>query len=266
MDIQNKQSVRTILLFILVCWLCSGARAADLRLVADRSVVPVGGEFRVAVVTGSVSEVLGTDLSLSVSPDHASVLDILVGRMGEFQWIRKSFETQRHIGVTGFMMDASWGTLDWSADDTLAVFVMERQDAAAFSVGLRGESPILLDGNRSVIPCEVQPLELAVVTHTDQVHERTRDKTLSVSIYPNPFNASVCFRIHQDARQGPGVITVFDLRGRALWQMNWLSPEGDCRLVWDGRDRNGRLLPSGVYCYRVQVHDLTMDGKCVIVR
>ncbi|HPF35948.1 MAG TPA: hypothetical protein PLH84_11040 [Candidatus Krumholzibacteria bacterium] len=73
---------------------------------------------------------------------------------------------------------------------------------------------------------------------------------------PNPFNPRTEFRF---ALGGPARarIEIHDLRGRRLWTSAEQALEGGRRsLAWDGRDAEGRDLPSGAYLYR-----LVLDGR-----
>jgi len=76
-----------------------------------------------------------------------------------------------------------------------------------------------------------------------------------LSNYPNPFHSSTRFRyvLQQPARTR---LIVYDLLGRQVVELT--NPKGaaaEGSLVWNRRDRDGRLLPAGVYFYRLLVED-----------
>lgn len=58
-------------------------------------------------------------------------------------------------------------------------------------------------------------------------------------------------------------LTVYDIVGRRLVTIS--GPAGS-RLVWDGREKGGALLPSGIYPYRLTVGNQQKAGRVVLVR
>ena len=49
-------------------------------------------------------------------------------------------------------------------------------------------------------------------------------------------------------------------------RMSLLSPAGPHRIVWDGRDRRGKTLSSGIYFYRLNNGEKTITRKGVLLR
>lgn len=75
----------------------------------------------------------------------------------------------------------------------------------------------------------------------------------------SPFNPSTTI---QFALPEPGRVrlALYDLRGRqirTLLQGEWTP--GLHSIVWDGCDDFGRLLPSGVYFYRIEIQPLDQE-------
>ncbi len=69
--------------------------------------------------------------------------------------------------------------------------------------------------------------------------------------YPNPFNpyATIKYALKDDVR---ATLKVYDLLGREVRVLvNEHQPAAYHSVVWDGRDRSGRPLPSGVYIARL---------------
>ena len=83
---------------------------------------------------------------------------------------------------------------------------------------------------------------------------------------PNPFNpqTSIFFEIGGN-REVPAVVDVYDLRGRAVRRLfaGPLAP-GPQSLAWNGRDDDGRGLPSGVYFARVLAQDEVATVKMTL--
>lgn len=66
-------------------------------------------------------------------------------------------------------------------------------------------------------------------------------------VYPNPFNPSTTVEFSVP-KQGPVAVRVYDLQGRQVSTLTDESlPAGIYRVKWDGRDRHGRGVASGIY-------------------
>lgn len=84
-------------------------------------------------------------------------------------------------------------------------------------------------------------------------------------VYPNPFNPSLgefttlAFRYPQDVM---AKLYIFDLSGQLIYRENILTtnraPDGFCRVSWDGRDNNGKVVDNGVYLIQV-----VYEGKVI---
>jgi hypothetical protein len=69
--------------------------------------------------------------------------------------------------------------------------------------------------------------------------------------YPNPFNPHTTIR-YSLARSERVQLRVFDVRGRLVTTLrDGSEPAGERRVEWDGRDREGQPVASGVYIYRL---------------
>jgi len=83
----------------------------------------------------------------------------------------------------------------------------------------------------------------------------------TLHLYPNPFNP----RVQVDFFLGEhlsGLLEVYDVRGRrvtTLWQ--GVAPQAE-QIAWDGRDAQGRGVPSGIYTFSLQ----RADGSRITTR
>jgi hypothetical protein len=66
---------------------------------------------------------------------------------------------------------------------------------------------------------------------------------------PNPFNPSTTLLL-RGAPDGVVKLSVHDAAGRVVRRLEGRSTGGEARVVWDGRDDDGRGLPSGAYFVR----------------
>ena len=69
--------------------------------------------------------------------------------------------------------------------------------------------------------------------------------------YPNPFNPRTTIR-YQLGQAEQARLVVYNILGREVAELaTGQHAAGWHEVVWDGRDRAGRLVASGVYLYRL---------------
>ncbi len=87
---------------------------------------------------------------------------------------------------------------------------------------------------------------------------------LQVRPYPNPValtGAGFQLRLRGNATAYQG--EVIDLRGTRVRRF---SADGDDRLIWDGRDEDGRLVPAGIYFVRARGDGAEATARVVVLR
>lgn len=84
--------------------------------------------------------------------------------------------------------------------------------------------------------------------------------------YPNPFNAGTAVQFGVPTRSEIRV-EVFDLLGRpvALLADGRYDP-GRHAVTWDGRDRSGGRLASGVYCCRLSAEGISITNRMILLK
>jgi hypothetical protein len=81
--------------------------------------------------------------------------------------------------------------------------------------------------------------------------------------YPNPLNPETQIR-YSLPTSGRITLKIYDIMGREVAALvnDEIMSEGWYTVTWDGRDQNGRQVPSGIYFCRLitgtQVHTLKM--------
>jgi hypothetical protein len=84
--------------------------------------------------------------------------------------------------------------------------------------------------------------------------------------YPNPFNPSTTIAYYLPAPSRVR-LAIFDAAGRPVRDI--VDREESCGphdVLWDGRDRGGRRMPSGVYFYRLTSGTTTISKKMILLR
>jgi parallel beta-helix repeat protein len=88
----------------------------------------------------------------------------------------------------------------------------------------------------------------------------------SVATWPNPFNPRVEVRLTLN-RETHAEVVVLDLTGRLVRRLHsGMMSSGEQSLVWNGNDRAGNSVSSGVYFYRVVAGSESRTGKLTLVR
>ncbi len=84
--------------------------------------------------------------------------------------------------------------------------------------------------------------------------------------YPNPFNPTTT--IHYTVPQAGAVrISIFNLAGQEINVLrNGYHQAGDYEVVWNGMDRTGQKVASGVYFYRLKADQVTMARRMVLTK
>jgi FlgD Ig-like domain len=83
---------------------------------------------------------------------------------------------------------------------------------------------------------------------------------------PNPFNpkTALTYSVKQTEHVG---LSIYNLRGALVGQLvSGLREPGEYTIMWDGRDRSGAALSSGVYFARFTAGDVVMTQRLVLVR
>jgi len=84
--------------------------------------------------------------------------------------------------------------------------------------------------------------------------------------YPNPFNGKISFDFIVSS---PGLIEfkLFDIAGRIVAdQLVLSSAPGRHKISWDGRDRFGKIVASGVYYYQFKLDQYIDKGKITYLK
>ncbi|MGC9365314.1 MAG: T9SS type A sorting domain-containing protein [Fidelibacterota bacterium] len=86
------------------------------------------------------------------------------------------------------------------------------------------------------------------------------------SAYPNPFNpmTTIAYDLPEESRV---TLIVYDIIVREVTRLvDTKAPADFYKAVWDGRNRYGHLVSSGVYIYRIKAGNYTKTSKMVFMR
>ncbi len=89
------------------------------------------------------------------------------------------------------------------------------------------------------------------------------DRPVAIRCWPNPTRQSVLFRPADRGDIAPiDAIVISDLSGRIVRRL----AHEETNVLWDGRDRRGRPVASGIYFFRTTGSDRPFRGSLVVAR
>jgi hypothetical protein len=88
--------------------------------------------------------------------------------------------------------------------------------------------------------------------------------------YPNPFNPTTRIRYTVGAKQTqpvPVSLKIYNVLGRLVRTLvDEEKAAGNHRVTWDGRDDRGQELSSGVYLYRLEIENLHVSRRMLLLK
>ena len=146
---------------------------------------------------------------------------------------------------------ASWKLVNEGLIDTL-VEAIAVSDSFIFAGGSSGSGiwrrllPEMIGVVRTVEPTALLPSKFNLAQN-----------------YPNPFNPATTLRYDLPHRAHVRLV-IYDLRGREVSTLvDAHAGPGYRQLSWDGQDRAGRQLPTGIYFARLVTPEITKTIKMV---
>ncbi len=109
------------------------------------------------------------------------------------------------------------------------------------------------------------------ITGVPQSPPPTAPKILLAQSRPNPVSngSRIDFSLNGAAGVVPVTLRLFDAQGRLVRSLLEGAPRtvpGVGSVPWDGRDGNGRIVPSGIYYYQIEAMDRREAKRLVVVR
>ncbi|MBW6515001.1 MAG: T9SS type A sorting domain-containing protein [Candidatus Cloacimonetes bacterium] len=91
-------------------------------------------------------------------------------------------------------------------------------------------------------------------------------KSLQITNYPNPFNyrTTIRFSLPESANVN---LSIYSIKGnRIVTLLDDSLQNGDHSIVWDGADKKGNLLPSGIYFPVLETETEKTIGKMLLLK
>ncbi|MBC8344665.1 MAG: T9SS type A sorting domain-containing protein [Candidatus Marinimicrobia bacterium] len=84
--------------------------------------------------------------------------------------------------------------------------------------------------------------------------------------YPNPFNPTTTIQFILP-KAGNVNISIFDLSGHEIIHLvRKYQTSGSKSVIWDGTNKSGKKVPSGVYFYSISTGNIRQTRKMVLLK
>ena len=109
------------------------------------------------------------------------------------------------------------------------------------------------------------------VNGTDYTPANISETMIYLNNYPNPFNPETVieFRIpHLNPSIQSAIVDIFDTKGRKIKTFNEsiVNDQTFTKLIWTGKDDNGKSVNSGIYFYRLKYGTYSKTKKCILLK
>ena len=89
--------------------------------------------------------------------------------------------------------------------------------------------------------------------------------------YPNPFSTSTTISFFNTNPTKTTKIRIYNVKGQLVKNFefrstSWQTNSELIKVVWDGRDENGKELSNGIYFYKMDTDDRTFIKKMILIR
>jgi len=102
-----------------------------------------------------------------------------------------------------------------------------------------------------------------------ETQERQKDLSFRLSQnYPNPFNANTFIRYSLDVSRPVSVsLKVYNILGKEVIQLvNQLQVRGAYQVLWDGKNKSGKEVASGIYFYVLRAGERQESHKMLMLK
>ncbi len=80
--------------------------------------------------------------------------------------------------------------------------------------------------------------------------------------YPNPFSTELNYTV-ESKNAAPATVTIYNLKGQAVYRENLVLQPGESSFSWNGRDEQGQTSPTGIYLIRISGKNSSTTIKAV---
>lgn len=91
-----------------------------------------------------------------------------------------------------------------------------------------------------------------------------QQRSTSLTNYPNPFTTYTIFEMDLEESTNAKLV-IYDGQGALIRSLSdEVLPQGNSKIVWDGKDQSGMKLPAGIYYFMFDSKNLQKSGKLIL--
>jgi len=94
---------------------------------------------------------------------------------------------------------------------------------------------------------------LDLMLNQSSVHNEIIESVIILNNYPNPFNPTTTIKFTTEYTEENTEIMIYNIKGQKVKQLPVISDQKS--VVWDGKDKNGKSVPTGVYFYKLNIQN-----------
>jgi len=107
---------------------------------------------------------------------------------------------------------------------------------------------------------------IQILDSISDIETNTPDIQWNLQNYPNPFNPKTIISFSL-AEAGNVSLEIYNVKGQKVKTLiNKEFELGQHQISWDGTDDDGKLVSSGVYCYKMKCGDYTSAKKMILMK
>jgi len=248
----------------------------NLRTVSGSSGKAVSGDLGLSLTKSTDNWILGNEFDVKVSlvnnPDTVKSIHFIlpydslqlkvVDVKRSYQLIDSAQSVFFYGKDVGYEVDVSLAILGantsivGSGEIAIITFEILEQEEPVLAFSL-----VDLRDNRG-FPLEIEEEE-------DPEHHTTPEVPKDYGLnqnYPNPFNASTQIN-YQLTQPGEVSLKIYNIKGELVCDLvDGYYPAGYHRVVWDGKNREGIMVSSGIYFYKIVSEDFAETKKMMLIK
>ena len=170
------------------------------------------------------------------------------------------------VNLGNLKVDATGDVYVWNEGDEVRIEAMGSGWSSSFGSEVGPSSPFNVASNMTTDDVDV---DSDLNGNTDPVGPSLPKAFALSQNFPNPFNPSttIRFSVPDGTQAVRAKLVVFNLRGQEVAELlNRTLEAGDYSVQWDGSDKAGRRVSSGVYFYRLTTPQFSATRKMVILK